>query len=114
MRGLLFLIVFLTALPAYACAILEKANPRVGSEVSGPVGTVTLNFSMQVFPKDSTISVSDEAGHDMASGPAFAGADDSVIVTKVKPLPPGKYKVHWNVLAACGSKEPGNYKFTVK
>ncbi len=99
--------------PAAACAVLEKASPRVGSTVSGPVNVVSLTFSMQVFPPSSSVDVLNERGHKMNVGTAFADGGKEMIATKVKSLPPGTYKVHWNVLAACGSKEPGNYKFTV-
>ena len=117
-RMMLVLITLLAFAPivARACAVLEHAEPRVGSTVSAPVQQVTLHFSMQVFPAKSTMSVLAPDGTDMAAGKAFASnpSDNATLAIRVRDLLPGKYKVRWNVLAACGSKEPGDYKFTVQ
>lgn len=99
---------------AQACAVLEKANPRVGSTVSGPLDDVHLRFSMQVFPADSTVAVLNANGQPMSFGKPFADpTDNTTLAIAVRSLPPGRYKVAWNVFAACGSYEPGDFKFTV-
>jgi methionine-rich copper-binding protein CopC len=99
---------------AQACAVLKKASPRVGSTVSGPLDTVSLRFSMQIFPADSRLSVLDSKGNTVSVGKVLGDpSDNTVIATDVRSLPPGRYEVVWNVLAACGSHEPGDFRFSV-
>jgi methionine-rich copper-binding protein CopC len=111
--ALLVLMLF-TASPAHACAVLEKADPRVGHAISGPLDAVTLYFSMKVYPADSTMTVTDTDGHPVSLGKPFGDAkDDTVMKVRLNSLQPGKYKVSWTVHADCGSYEPGDFKFTV-
>lgn len=99
---------------AKACAVLERANPRVGSTVSGPLDALQLRFSLQIYPKESTIKVTAADGALVSLGPVSGDpADNKVVAVRLKSLAPGKYKVVWDVLADCGSHEPGDFKFTV-
>ena len=110
----LFTVLMLAATPALACATLEHAVPKVGATVGHAPATVTLDFSMGVDPAHSTLTVADIQGHVVSSGAAYRpGADRDVLATRLGPLPPGKYKVTWSILADCGEQEPGDYKFTV-
>jgi len=104
----------LAATPAYACAVLEHANPRVGATVSGSLDALQLHFSLQIYPKQSSIKVTAADGTLVSLGPVIGdAADDKTVAVHLRSLTPGKYKVTWDVLADCGSHEPGDFKFTV-
>ncbi len=99
---------------ARACALLESAVPRVGSEVIAPVSEVQLKFSMPVDAKHSEVTVTDADGHNQVLGrPLNNPTDASQLSIKTISLPPGDYKVTWKILADCGDMEPGDYSFTV-
>lgn len=111
----LWLIVYCMTVSAFACPMLEHASPKVGSTVSGDIGSVSITFSSAIFPKSSMLDVTDMQGNKMNIGTPYGKAeDDTVIATRLKQLAPGKYKVSWNVMCGCGSLTPGDYKFTVK
>lgn len=97
---------------AFACPILDHADPRVGSTVES-ADHVTLYFSGKVDGAKSTIRVADAAGHDRAKGAAY-NIDENTYATATAPLAPGKYKVTWNADCGCGQPMPGTYRFTVK
>jgi len=100
---------------AYGCGFLESGDPKVGSMVDGSVSRVALTFSEKVYPAASEILVTNVEGGRMNVGKAFGvSGNDALVVTSVKTLPPGKYKVSWKVLCDCGSLMPGSYKFTVR
>jgi methionine-rich copper-binding protein CopC len=103
----------LASAPAFACPVLEKGDPRVGSENGGSVAQVTLSFSGRVFPSKSEVAVTDARGARVDKGRPFGG-DKTVAVKLKETLPPGKYKVAWNVFCDCGTFTPGDYSFEVK
>ncbi len=115
----IFLIGFVSALfcarVACACPVLDHADPKVGSVVTSAPDHVTVTFSSTIYPEKSTLRVNDMKGMQVSEGEAYGETgSDTVISTKLKPsLPPGKYKVSWNVLCDCGSLTPGDYKFTI-
>lgn len=115
MKYLIATLIILFTTPALACPLLESATPKVGSEVSGDIGSVSLEFSSKIYPEKSTVSVTDGKGNAVNTGAPYGQAgNDRFIATHVKPLSPGKYKVKWNVFCDCGNLNPGDFKFTVK
>jgi methionine-rich copper-binding protein CopC len=104
------------ATPAYACAVLEKADPKVGSEIKGRVTEVTLTFTGHIIADKSTLEVKDVAGNAVNIGHPYgpASQDNKTVSIKLKSLPSGTYKVSWSVLCDCDSFTPGDYTFTVE
>ncbi len=104
----------LMASPAFACGIMEKADPKVGSMVES-ADHVTLTFSQVIVPASSNIRIINAAGNVVMAVKPVGSDGDTVLTLKTsQPLAPGKYKVSWNVLwKDCGSISPGTYKFTV-
>lgn len=111
-RVALGLILSFAAQAASACAMLDHADPRVGSVTDSSISRVSLTFTGKIFPEKSTLEVRDEAGEIMSTGKP--SGSDTVLAVAVKPLHPGKYKVRWNTFCDCGSFAPGSYPFTVK
>jgi len=104
----------LQATPALAHAMLDHANPRVGS--SQPTGPreVTLWFTQSLEPAFSTIEVRSESGAVMSSGKAQVDrADRTQLRVSLKPLPPGTYKVIWRVLSVDTHRTQGDFSFRV-
>ncbi|MBL0319255.1 MAG: copper resistance protein CopC [Alphaproteobacteria bacterium] len=99
---------------SWACPMLEKANPKVGSVVEISPEVVEIKFSTKIFPDSSTLDVFDPTGHKVNVGKPYGKeGDDTMILTKVNIHTPGRYKVQWNVFCDCGAMTPGEYKFDV-
>ena len=105
-----------TASPVWACGILQHADPKVGSTVSMAPSQITLTFSQSVIPAESTVTLTDTTGKTLPLAKPIPSSDDTVLSLKTAtPLPPGKYKVHWNILwKDCGSQTQGSYSFTIQ
>src|SRR3954467_13171154 len=89
--------VCLISAAAFAHAMLDRASPPVGSEVSGSLDAISLTYSEPVEPLFSTVEVTDSQGQRMDTGKPVAEADGQVLQVKLKPLPPGVYTVVWHV-----------------
>jgi methionine-rich copper-binding protein CopC len=109
---LVSLLMCLLSAPTYACAMLDHAEPKVGSIITSSIDNVTLTFTGKIYPKQSTLEVTDAAGNIVSTGEAYG--NDTTLSVQTKPLLPGKYKVHWNTYCDCKSYTPGHYTFTVK
>jgi methionine-rich copper-binding protein CopC len=103
--------------PSFACPVLHKAEPRVGSEIATAPDAVRIYFSQPVLPDESNLQVLNSSGQVVSHGKAYGENDDKIVAVKLGPLPPGKYKVVWKVRCNCEDDEmtliPGDYKFTV-
>jgi len=104
------------ALPAaaFAHAHLNHADPAVGSTVPTAPKEVTLWFTQKLEPKFSTVEVHNAKDAPVQSGAATVDAADSTKMTvKLKPLPPGTYKVIWRVLSVDTHRTNGSFTFRV-
>jgi|SRR3954471_24429603 methionine-rich copper-binding protein CopC len=106
--------VCLISAAAFAHAMLDRASPPVGSEVSGSLDAISLTYSEPVEPLFSTVEVTDSQGRRMDTGKPVAEADGQVLQVKLKPLPPGVYTVVWHVTSVDTHKTEGHFTFTVK
>jgi len=105
------LIAFMAAQAAFAHAFLDHAEPRVGSTVPSAPKEVVLFFSQKVEAAFSTIEVSDANGARVDQGKPVINATTMRI--GVKPLPPGTYRVRWQVLSVDTHTTEGNFSFQV-
>ena len=106
--------ILLPAASALAHAMLDHANPRVGS--SQPTGPreVTLWFTQKLEPAFSTVEVRNESGAVMSSGKAQVDrGDPTQMHVALKPMPPGTYKVIWRVLSVDTHRTQGDFTFRV-
>jgi methionine-rich copper-binding protein CopC len=96
---------------AHAHAFLDHAEPRVGSTVSAAPKEVALFFSQNLEPAFSTIEVSDASGARVDQGKPKVSA--TTMRVGVKPLPPGTYRVRWQVLSVDTHTTEGSFTFQV-
>ena len=104
----------LSGAPALAHAMLDHANPRVGSsQPSGP-REVTLWFTQKLEPAFSTIEVRNESGGVVSTGKAQVDrGDPTQLHVAVRPLSPGTYEVIWHVLSVDTHRTQGDFSFRV-
>lgn len=105
------LALILVAGPAGAHALLDHAEPRVGSTVSTPPREVSLSFTQRLEPAFSGAQVYDASGARVDVGRAqIAG---SVMRIALKALAPGTYRVRWKVLSVDTHTTEGSFTFRV-
>jgi hypothetical protein len=105
------LLAFMVSTAAHAHAFLDHAEPRVGSTVSAAPKEVALFFSQNLEPAFSTIEVSDASGARVDQGKPKVSA--TTMRVGVKPLPPGTYRVRWQVLSVDTHTTEGSFTFQV-
>lgn len=100
---------------ASAHAMLDRAEPRVGSEVAKSPEQVRIWFTQQPEHAFSTIKVLNSDGKQVDKNDTRTDPDDSkALVVSVPSLPPGTYKVVWKVLSTDTHRTEGSFKFTIK
>ena len=112
---LLIVTAFLWAMPTFAKAhaFLDHANPRVGSTVNPAPKELVLWFTQQLEPAFSSIEVRNEQGATVTAGKTTIGGDRTQLRIPLKALPPGNYKVIWQVLSVDTHRTEGNFTFRV-
>jgi len=116
MRAALCLAALLLAppAPASAHAMLERAEPSVGSEVTTPPRQLVLTFTEGVEPLFTTVQVRDTTGADVAIGkPRTEPGNDRKVVVQLPVLSRGKYTVTWHATSVDTHKTEGTFQFTV-
>lgn len=104
----------LTVSTAFGHALLDRASPAVGSEVSGSPPVLSLTYTEPVEPLFSTIKVTNSAGGVVDKGKLTARDGGRVLSVELKSLPPGVYTVDWHVTSVDTHKTAGHFMFTVK
>jgi methionine-rich copper-binding protein CopC len=105
------LLLLLAANEAYAHAMLDHAEPRVGNKVAAPPREVTLWFTQKLEQAFSTITVTNAAGQRVDSGKTrVSGSQMSV---SLRPGGTGTYHVNWHVLSVDTHTTEGNFTFQV-
>jgi methionine-rich copper-binding protein CopC len=101
----------LAAPAAYAHAMLDHAEPRVGNTVAAAPREVKLWFTQKLEQAFSAIEVTDGSGQRVDTGNARVNGNE--IAVPVAPLGPGTYHVKWRVLSVDTHSTNGNFTFTV-
>jgi methionine-rich copper-binding protein CopC len=96
---------------ARAHAFLDHAEPRVGSTVATAPRELVLSYSQNLEPAFSSVEVSDASGARVDLGKPRISA--SVMRVGLKQLPPGTYRVHWQVLSVDTHTSEGSFSFHV-
>jgi methionine-rich copper-binding protein CopC len=115
MRIVVTSIAFLFALAgsAFAHAHLDHASPKVGSTISPSPQEVVLWFTEKLEAAFSTIEVRNEQGVAMQAGKADVTGDRTQLRVSLKALPPGTYKVFWQVMSVDTHRTKGDFTFRV-
>jgi copper resistance protein C len=115
MRILIFatsaLLILLAGTAAEAHAFLDHAEPRVGSTVPTAPRELVLSYSQNLEPAFSSVEVSDANGARVDLGKPKIGA--TTMRVGLKPLPPGTYRVRWQVLSVDTHTTEGSFTFNV-
>ncbi len=98
---------------ASAHAFLKTATPAVGSTVQQPPSQVVIDFTEDVEPKFSTITVQDASGGAVQTGDVQLQGGNTHLAIAVKPLKAGTYTVTWHATAVDTHKTEGHFSFTV-
>jgi methionine-rich copper-binding protein CopC len=104
----------LFSVTAFAHAELERASPKVGSEISGSPDEVALTYTQPIEPSASTIEVMDSNGQRVDSGKPVTQRDGRVLQVGLRPLSPGVYTVKWLATSTYTHKTQGHFSFTVR
>jgi methionine-rich copper-binding protein CopC len=95
---------------ASAHAMLDHADPRVGSTVPAAPKELALWFTEKLEPAFSTAEVRNAQGAVLSGKARVAGEELRV---PLKSLPPGTYTVNWRVLSVDAHRTQGSFSFTV-
>jgi copper resistance protein C len=112
----LFALAMLSAAsPAFAHAMLERASPLVGSEVTAAPHEITLTFTEGVEPLFSTIELRDAHGTAVATGKSRTEqGNNRRLIVELPALGSGSYTVTWHATSVDTHKTEGSYQFIVK
>jgi hypothetical protein len=104
----------LWAAAAHAHAMLDHAEPRVGSKVSAAPAEVKLWFSEALEGAFSTASVTDAAGRRVDRADAHLDpANKALLQVSLQALGPGAYTVHWRAVSIDTHVTQGKFTFRV-
>ena len=113
----LFFLSFLPLLPitSEGHAFPDHSDPKVGATVSGSQSYVRIWFDGALEPAFSTIIVQNAGGKKIDKGDGHVNSADVMLLEASLPsLPPGIYRVLWNVVSRDGHRTTGDYIFVIK
>lgn len=106
------LLLLLGSLAANAHALLERAEPRVGSTVREAPREISLSFTQNLEAAFSTMEVTDASGQRVDEGkPSIEG---NVMRMPLRAMSPGTYRVKWRVLSVDTHTTEGAFSFEVR
>ena len=97
---------------ARAHAFLLHAAPGAGAVLTAPPKSVVLEFSEELEPSFSVITLTDDKNRNVATAPSSSRGREMTL-----PLPalmPGEYTVTWRALSVDTHRTGGRFRFTVK
>lgn len=102
----------LLAAPALAHGMLSSADPAESEVLTEAPKAVLLDFSEDLEPALSTITVTDSAGVRIETGAPVADEPGSLRLD-LPALTPGTYRVDWSVTSVDTHSTSGSYSFTL-
>jgi methionine-rich copper-binding protein CopC len=115
--GALLFLAFLCTLPEVAMghAFPDHSDPKVGATIAASPDRVRIWFDSDLEPAFSSIMVHSAEGKmvDKRDG-RVNPSDPTLLEVSVPKLPPGTYRVFWNVVARDTHRTMGDYTFTIK
>jgi methionine-rich copper-binding protein CopC len=100
------------AWPASAHAIIVEAVPNLDAVVKGPSVQVRLRFNSRIDHARSRLTLIDAAGKETVVALTKDAAPD-MLSAGIADVPPGAYRLRWQVLAIDGHITRGDIPFTV-
>jgi methionine-rich copper-binding protein CopC len=104
----------LIASSAHAHPTLTSATPAAGLTANSPT-EIRLTFSEGVIPRFSGVTLKDQSGKTIATGPAATDPKDKkqLIVPLKAQLSAGSYTVDWHAVSEDTHPVKGQYSFKV-
>jgi methionine-rich copper-binding protein CopC len=106
------------ALPSggvWAHAFMKRSEPRAGATLSRPPAQVRVWFEGPIEPLYVWIRIEDARKGRVDHGDARVNArDDRLVEAAVAPLPAGRYRVYWSVIARDGHAKEGDFAFGIR
>jgi methionine-rich copper-binding protein CopC len=100
---------------AWGHAFPDHSEPKVGATVAVAPGRVRIWFDGALEPAFSSVRVQDADGRWVDTGDGHVDATDPTLLeVNLQPLPPGRYRVVWSVVARDGHRTEGDFAFTVQ
>jgi methionine-rich copper-binding protein CopC len=104
--------VVLWASPTLAHAIIVEATPEVGAVLHAGAIDVRLRFNSRIDHHRSRLTVLDAVGKETPVKLDDTASAD-IVTAHISGLPPGEYRLRWQVLALDGHITRGDIPFTV-
>jgi copper resistance protein C len=105
-------ILLLSPSRAWAHAIIVESAPEVNGVVSGPLLEIKLRFNARLDWSRSKLTLISADGTSRAISLSQPVSPD-LLSARVRNLLPGKYQLHWQVLAIDGHITKGDIPFSV-
>ena len=105
--------ILLAASTSFAHAKLVSSSPAAGETLTMSPSSVSLQFSVRVQSRMSSIAVKDLSGSSVAVGTIVESDQGKLISVPLPQLTPGSYRVEWRALSADDHMIEGNFEFSV-
>ena len=115
-RAIIAAVVGMLCMPAVATAhaMLERANPMVGSTVHTAPATISLRFGEAIEQALSSVSVARNDGVGVPLAAPNVTEHGTVLVAAVRgAMSPGLYRVHWRVVSVDTHVTQGDFSFRI-
>ncbi len=114
-RAVLVCAALLAPAAVWAHAFPDHTEPRVGSSVAAPPAQVRIWFDGAIEPVFSTLRVEDAEKRPVAKNDERVNPTDRPLLeVGLPPIPAGRYRVFWSVVARDGHRTEGSFAFRVK
>lgn len=100
------------AVPAWAHAIIVKAQPASGASMTGPDVDVVFTFNVRVDAVRSKLTLTHPDGTTSEIA-LIPDPSPAVLAGRITGLAPGNYSIRWQVLATDGHITRGDIPFVV-
>ena len=102
---------FLMLRPAFARAMLTRADPPSGSHIGEPIDEVRLEFSQSIEPDLIGVTIKkDDVDVTGQKRPQLVDGGKSVRIT-IPNAGAGAYRIDWSVVSIDGHRTSGRYGF---
>ena len=100
---------------AWAHAFVSRCEPRSGATLGEPPAQIRIWFDGLIESLFALIRVEngDKQRVDKGDGRVHS-SDNTLLEVGLPPLPPGRYRVFWSVIARDGHQREGDFSFLVK
>lgn len=99
----------------WAHAFPDHSDPRVGHALDASPPAVRIWFDGAIEPVFSTIRVESADQQRVDKGDARVDpTDPTLLQVSLPPLPSGRYRVFWSVIARDGHRTEGDFPFRIK